>query len=106
MSSKLKQVNRAQKLKLAVASGAVVIGAAYLILKSFPHIRTSIYDYISGDSHDDDEEEGVEDNPAEFSEQIAEDTSILALGELSVFDVGQWSDDNLKSWLHSVSIVE
>ena len=106
MNTRLKQVNRVHKLKLAAASGAIVVGATYLILKSFPHLRTSFYDYLSGNSHDNEEDE-VEDNvPIELSDSPTEEFSTANLGELSLVDVGQWSDDNLKNWLHSVSSID
>ncbi|CUM65322.1 uncharacterized protein PRCAT00002957001 [Priceomyces carsonii] len=86
-------------IKLTVASSAFVIGATYLVFRTFPHLRTSIYDYVTGkkpEFEDDNEPIELRESDQALSEGSFSDSSVV--------DITQWSDDNLKSWLSEVSI--
>lgn len=97
MALRLKD-NRSRNLKLT--SGAVVIGTAFLLFKTYPHIKNSIFGFLGCEK-----ELPREDNePIELKEdeEDKEEEEFDNLAESSLVDVGSWTDDNLKSWLTQV----
>lgn len=100
----LKNPNRTRALKVTAASTAVVVGVTYLVLKSFPHIKTSLYNYVTGTKDDaDDEAEDEEDHkPIELKQSKLEESDYL--NGSSLVDVQEWTEENLRSFLISVSI--
>lgn len=103
----------ARNWRIAVGTGAVAVGAAFVILQTFPHLKTSFYNLVTGS--DDSTNEKDEDNePIEVKkrgesvndskDEKALQASSQSLNEESLVDIGEWSEDNLKSWLSEVSI--
>lgn len=124
------QFKKPRNWKGPVVSSAVVLGATYLILKSFPHLQDSIYNFITGYRELDDEKDGtvMDARIAEVDElrrkakHTAESTSstdntssvgpndtspiggsIVDLQGVSVGDIEEWSNETLKSYLKEVS---
>ncbi|RLV89271.1 hypothetical protein JA1_005236 [Spathaspora sp. JA1] len=105
MSIQLKKAGKQNKnLKFGLAAGAVVLGAGYLILNTFPHLKSRLWSCISGDKKEE-LEENVEQDQEEPSNEPIElhesqvDLSDSKFHEQSYVDIAEWSDDNLKSWL-------
>lgn len=127
MALQLNQTNRGRNLRLAVGTGAVILGTSYLILNTFPHLKTSIYNYITNTKSDDEDIQDEEDNePIELTrstENLKNNQTISSsssssnisstssdklshtIPDESIVDISKWSDDNLKSWLNEVSIL-
>lgn len=87
--------------RLPVTAGAVVIGVGFIALKTFPHLKDSLTQLLSGQSTSEDDNE-----PIELDNNDEEDTDTEALAPGSVkesTDVSQWREEELKSWLHEVS---
>ncbi|KAG7666210.1 uncharacterized protein J8A68_000255 [[Candida] subhashii] len=106
MSLQFKKSNKARNLKLGLTAGVIVIASSYLVLNTFPHLKTSLYNYISGTkSEEEEEEEKVEgtnkDNePIELNESGELPNGMMTQSiEQSYVNVAEWSDDNLKSYL-------
>ncbi|CAH2352357.1 hypothetical protein CLIB1423_06S04588 [[Candida] railenensis] len=115
MSLQLKASNRNRNIKLAATAGAVIIGASYIILSTFPHLKSTIYNTLLGSKKP--EVKGNDDNePIELNEESASeyedsdsDSEDLSnntepLNDESIVNVEKWSDENLKSWLSEVCI--
>lgn len=110
------KTRKTSKLKVTALSGAVLIGTAYLVLQSYPHIRKSLYQYISGttsvDSLDEVEDE-VEDGGAEETDSdLGERTTTSSARDsgahgdgvaVDTAELQQWSNTNLRLWLKNVS---
>lgn len=106
MSIQIQKRNR--NIKLAATAGAVLFGAGYLILTTFPHLKTSIYNTLTGTKTDKDEDEEADNQPIELREETSREKDIessiqIVNGEESIVNIEKWSDENLKSWLSEVS---
>lgn len=86
-----------------VATGVLVVGASFLVFKTFPHLKTSITSCIFGARADDVTED--ENSPVEVSEH-AEGQQSPSDGEQiqSLDNIAQWSVDSLKSYLIEVCV--
>lgn len=51
--------NSRNKLKISAVVGAVVVGS-FIVLKTFPHLRDSIYDYLTNTSEVEEDNEPIE----------------------------------------------
>lgn len=102
---------QASKWKTLGVPSAVVAGSVYLILRTFPHLKISLYNYITGKE---DEEVDYDYDPIELNSNdesnyaysssdndFNNDDSNDIINE-SMVDVNQWSNNNLKSWLQEV----
>ncbi|GEQ70628.1 hypothetical protein JCM33374_g4306 [Metschnikowia sp. JCM 33374] len=85
------------------ATGALVLGAGFLLFKTFPHLKASILSRFSGEaSEEEDGNEVVQLNeddvtpPEELTESLILENKIPA-------DPSKWSDATLKSYLTEVS---
>lgn len=88
----------------SVATGALVVGAGLVFIKTFPHLKASISSFVFGTRHadgDDDENKPIEVNESNQTTIQADSTLVLLLGE-SAMEITEWSDDNLKSFLVEV----
>ncbi|KAK6455733.1 uncharacterized protein RJT20DRAFT_49586 [Scheffersomyces xylosifermentans] len=110
-----KKSNTGRNLRVAAASSAVVVGVSYIVLNTFPHLKTSIYNYLTGTQDDDEEDLSVhksetkEDNePIELKAQDSQElfNSSATLQDESLVDVAEWSNANLKSWLGQKSVLQ
>ncbi|KAM9911405.1 hypothetical protein OXX69_003549 [Metschnikowia pulcherrima] len=92
------------KFRLSTAAtGALVLGAGYIILKTFPHLKTSLLSRLYGETtEEEDENEIVQLNE---DEEIAteETTESLILEKKIPADTSKWSDATLRSYLAEVS---
>ncbi|KAM9903916.1 hypothetical protein OXX79_003059 [Metschnikowia pulcherrima] len=92
------------KFRLSTAAtGALVLGAGYIILKTFPHLKTSLLSRLYGEStEEEDENEIVQLNE---DEELAteETTESLILEKKIPADTSKWSDATLRSYLAEVS---
>lgn len=113
MSLQLKASNRNRNIKLAATAGAVIIGASYIILSTFPHLKSTIYNTLLGSNKPDvkgnDDNEPIElneESESEYEDSDSEDLSNTTepFNEESIVNVEKWSDENLKSWLSEVCI--
>lgn len=95
----LKLTKKSNKLRNFGIGGAIVIGTSLIVLNTFPHLKTSILNYIKGG-----EDEEVDNEPIELNEDQSKIETPRDIAEESMVDVNQWSDDNLKSWLLEVCI--
>ncbi|KAK6461671.1 hypothetical protein DFJ63DRAFT_336450 [Scheffersomyces coipomensis] len=117
--------NRNRNLKYIGLGSLVVIGTSYVILNTFPHLKTSIYNYVNGIVDEDEEDDGLvqkdevktetttinDDNndnePIELNDSINSLKSSKKLTQSidqSIVDINEWSNDNLKSWLQDKEI--
>lgn len=82
-----------------LTAGALVVGAGFLLVKTYPHLLT----FLPCCSQ---EKESKEDNsPVEIEDHKDEDGPINKfVSDESLVDVTEWSDDNLRSFLMEVSI--
>lgn len=117
------QFNKKRGWKIPALTGAaVVIGGTYLILKSFPHLKDHINDFITGYTELDPEEDRklTEAREAEV-QQMAKDLeeeerlkgstsqiggSIVDIKTSDAVDVDQWNTETLKAWLKEVRIIK
>ncbi|KAG2730881.1 hypothetical protein G9P44_006030 [Scheffersomyces stipitis] len=108
--------NTARNLKVATFSGIIVVGASYLVLNTFPHLKTSIYDYLTGTQSEEEsdaksnKEERKEDyEPIELERKSVNKERIQngqpSLSDKSQVDVASWSDAKLTKWLGDVSTI-
>lgn len=114
MSLQLKTNSRNRNIKLAASVGAVIIGAGYIVLTTFPHLKSTICSTLLGSKKPDvkgtDDNEPIElyeDSESEYEDSDSEDAADTteALNEESIVNVEKWSDENLKSWLSEVCII-
>ncbi|CAK7916101.1 hypothetical protein CAAN1_22S00188 [[Candida] anglica] len=121
MSIQLKST-RNRKIKLAASAGAVLVGVTYVILTTFPHLKTSIYNIFTGtESQPSNDNEPIElrdsdesnyeesDYDSESEAEVRPEVEVEASnGSIdvseSLVNVEKWSDDNLKSWLSEKDI--
>lgn len=102
------RTRKTSKLKVTALSGAVIIGTAYLVLQSYPHLRKSLYNYITRSSSVDDVDEledDVDDGDVEETdpdvERVANTPGYDAL-PADPAELQQWSNTNLRLWLKNV----
>ena len=98
MALQLKKRN----FKLSSATtGALLIGAGLILIKTFPHIKSTIESAVFGQKNVYVEED--ENKPVEVNDTIRSEleTSHPALNESAV-EVSKWSDESLKSYLFEV----
>ncbi|KAL7666696.1 hypothetical protein ABC855_g355 [[Candida] zeylanoides] len=75
----------------------------YIIFKTFPHLKTTLYNTLTGGSVE--SELDVDDNePIELNDSNSDSTHNDHIGDESLVNVEDWSDDNLKSWLSEKEI--
>ncbi|KAI5959644.1 uncharacterized protein KGF55_005288 [Candida pseudojiufengensis] len=111
MSLKLNRNNKSRYIKTGLISGAVILGTGYVILKTFPHLKTSIYNYVTGNETSTSEEEEIEE--IENKSVIIESKhKNLKSGQIvnkfepeKIFDSNElnssekWSIQEIKEWL-------
>ncbi|KAI3403952.2 hypothetical protein KGF56_003219 [Candida oxycetoniae] len=116
MSLKLKnRSNRARNWKIGLVSGAVIIGTSYLILNTFPHLKTSIYNVIYGteDESEEDDERDIQTRrvviESEHSDPNNRNKTIDLFQSERAFnaqdkdnEISTWAVSELKSWLVKV----
>ncbi|KAI5953237.1 hypothetical protein KGF54_002608 [Candida jiufengensis] len=114
MSLKLKnKSNTSRYIKTGLISGAVIISTSYLALKTFPHLKTSIYNYITGeDSQTEEELEEIEkqqvvieskrNDPHNKNKIIDKFQSQQAFDDNGLNDSNTWSIKEIKDWLIKV----
>ncbi|KAK6201171.1 uncharacterized protein RJT21DRAFT_33096 [Scheffersomyces amazonensis] len=124
--------NRNRNLKYIGLGGLALIGSSYLILSTFPHLKTSIYNYIngiSGEVEEDNQEErekeqeenesphkskksakfSTENEPIELhdsTDSLRNSKKLYESLDQSIVDINEWSNDNLKSWLQEKLIFQ
>lgn len=91
------------RFKVTAAAGAVIIGS-YIVLKTFPHLKDSIYNYLTGSGEIEDDNKPIELNEEAESQQADIETKITE-PDNDAEVVANWSDNTLKSWLRDVSIL-
>ena len=112
MALQLKSKQSSKWKALGVPS-AVVLGSAYIVLRTFPHLKVSLYDYITGNRRE--EQDNFDNSPIQLndneshdgsndSDDINDNANDNDIINESMVDVNQWSNDNLKSWLQEVRI--
>lgn len=92
-------LKRRNALKTSAVTGAVLLGTAFFILQTFPHLKTSVYHYFHGSPQ------------ADVSDiDIVEETETVEISEgmdsepdLNQSALSEWSQADLKSWLIEVS---
>lgn len=101
MSLQLKGNTRNRNIRLPATAGALIVGASYIIFKTFPHLKTTLYNTLTGGLVE--SELDVDDNePIELNDSNSDSTHNDHIGDESLVNVEDWSDDNLKSWLSEV----
>lgn len=88
----------------SAATGALVIGAGLILIKTFPHIKASISTCVFGTKKGDDEED--DNRPVEVRDSLeSQMTSSVhsGMGE-SAIEISEWSDEDLKSYLLEVRL--
>lgn len=91
------------KFKVTATVGAVIVGS-YIVLKTFPHLKDSIYNYLTGSGEIEDDNEPIELKEEAKDQQSNIETKITESSTDSEV-VAKWSDNKLKSWLREVSIL-
>lgn len=109
MALQLNKSARGRNLKVAAGAGAVVLGAGYLLLSTFPHLKTSIYNYVTNTQEEaSDDNEPIELSRSDVQQAEKEEEEALSqtvVGDSSLVDINEWSQDNLKHWLSQVCIL-
>lgn len=107
-------LHRPNRLKRAATTSAVIIGVSYFVLRTFPHLKTSIYDYIYPTQQDkvvedDDRRREVIENEvkeSEVSDRVDENEGSDSIVSAKRSDISQsvsdWSIEDLKSFLKEV----
>lgn len=109
------KTSRGRPFKLIASSSAIIIGVSFIILRTFPHLKTSIYDYLikKQDILKDLEEENhvsaaqkneEEAEKVEFDGEINHNSIVSSTPEESLVDISNLSDPNIKKWLNQVCI--
>lgn len=87
------------------ATGALVLGAGFIIIKTFPHLKltisTCLFGTKKGDGADDDNK------PIEVIDRENahdDDTLSYPASAESMVEIQEWSDENLKSFLLEVRL--
>lgn len=89
-----------QSLGLKYAAASIfVAGAGLILIKTFPHIKSSIVSYYMGDNSDKDFTE--ENAPIEIHNQLDRE-AVSAEQPIFVDDIEEWSHDKLKAYLVEV----
>lgn len=81
------------------ATSVLVAGAGLILVKTFPHIKSSIVSYYLGDNGDKDFAE--ENAPIEIPNKL-ETESVSVEQPIVVDDIEQWSHEKLKAYLVEV----
>lgn len=101
MSLQLKKKN----YKFTTATtGALIIGAGFIVFKTFPHLKSALYSAL-GASATENNIEG-DNTPIEITnnDEVSSEALEASVVDESIVDITSWSDDNLKSYLVEVSI--
>lgn len=108
------KTNRGRPFKVIASSSAVIIGVSFIILQTFPHLKTSIFDYlyrkpdILKDLNDEEsvpDQEEEEQETIEFDEEINQNSIVSSTPEESLVDISKLSDPNIKQWLNQVCMM-
>lgn len=94
MSLQLKKSNRIRNIGI---SSAVIIGASFVVLKTFPHLKTSFYQFVTGSK---DEPKDDANEPIELNSEESDEPRDIA--DESMINVNEMSNEDLKSWLKKV----
>lgn len=92
------------KFKITATAGAVIVGS-YIVLKTFPHLKDSIYNYLTGSGEVEEDNEPIELKEEAQNQQSRVETKIGESNNESQVEISKWSDNSLKSWLKDVSIL-
>mmetsp|Transcript_48 Transcript_48/g.54 ORF Transcript_48/g.54 Transcript_48/m.54 type:complete len:123 (+) Transcript_48:17-385(+) len=90
------------RFKVTATAGAVIIGS-YIVLKTFPHLKDSIYNYLTGSGEIEDDNKPIELNEEAENQQADIETKITE-PDNDAEVVANWSDNTLKSWLRDKEI--
>lgn len=103
MALQLKNRTR-RNWRLPLTTGAVVLGIGLLAFKTFPHLKDSLSQYLTGENTTEDDNEPIEVEHVDRKESEAQTSSSSKPGDSEHSDVSQWTETELKGWLHEVSI--
>ncbi len=94
------------KFKITATAGAVIVGS-YILLKTFPHLTDSIYNYLTGSREVEEDNEPIELEEGAENKQSKVETTVgeSSKEKESQVEISKWSDNSLKSWLKNVSIL-
>ena len=90
--------------RLPLTTGAVVLGIGLLAFKTFPHLKDSLSQYLTGEDTTEDDNEPIEVEPVDRKESEAQTPTSSSLKDTEHSDVSQWNENEMKGWLHEVSI--
>lgn len=110
------KTSRGRPFRLIASSSAIIIGVSFIILRTFPHLKTSLYDYLTKKQDilkDFNEEKTVsaaqeneeEVEKVEFDGEINHNSIVSSTPEESLVDISKLSDPNIKKWLNQVCIL-
>lgn len=103
MALQLKNRTR-RNWQLPLTTGAVVLGIGLLAFKTFPHLKDSLSQYLTGEATTEDDNEPIEVENVDLEENVTKTASSSKPENSENSDVSQWSERELKGWLHEVSI--
>lgn len=92
------------KFKITATTGAVIVGS-YIVLKTFPHLKDSIYNYLTGSGEIEEDNEPIELEEDADNQQSRVNTTVGQPNNESQTEISKWSDNELKSWLKDVRIL-
>lgn len=92
------------KFKITATAGAVIVGS-YIVLKTFPHLTDSIYNYLTGSGEVQEDNEPIELEEEAENQQSRAETTVGESNNESQVEISKWSDNSLKCWLKDVSIL-
>lgn len=90
------------KFKITATAGAVIVGS-YIVLKTFPHLTDSIYNYLTGSGEVEEDNEPIELEEEAEDQQSRVQATVGESSDESQVEISKWSDNRLKSWLKDVS---
>lgn len=96
------QLKRRNYKLTTAATGALLIGAGFMVFKTFPHLTSALCSAF-GSSKSEPEEDNTPIEITEIDEHNASSTLEKSYMDESLVDIANWSDDNLKSYLVEVS---
>ncbi|CUM47150.1 unnamed protein product [Debaryomyces tyrocola] len=91
------------KFKITATAGAVIVGS-YIVLKTFPHLTDSIYNYLTGSGEVEEDNEPIELEEEAENQQSRAETTVGESNNESQVEISKWSDNSLKRWLKDKEI--
>lgn len=95
---------RSFKLSPAL-TGAIILGAGVLAIKTFPHFKASIKSLFRTPGEKEDEDDNAPVEVVESQQEILDESEARSISEIKSVEIAEWSDENLRSYLTEVRLI-